>query len=196
MNTVRAVAVALPLVLLAACASAPPPTLYVLAAPAPPPAAAVSVRHDHRLAVALGPVSVPDYLDRTDIVRRTPGNRLDIDPDNRWAEPLRAGLQRLLIAALAGRLGPDYWVTAGAGRPGPIDVDVPVDIEAFEADETGQAVLTASWEVHAGPTLIRNRTSYHRPVTADTTEARVQALSANAADLAADLAAAVRAAGR
>ena len=195
MKTVRAVAVALPLAVLAACSSVPAPTLYVLAAPAPPPAAA-SAHRDHRLAVALGPVSVPDYLDRTDIVRRTPGNRLGMDTDNRWAEPLRAGLQRLLIATVAGRLGPDYWVSAGAGHPGSIDVEVPVDIEAFEEDETGQAVLTASWEVHAGPTLIRNRTSYHRPVAADTTEARVQALSANAADLAADLAAAVRAAGR
>lgn len=194
MNPLRAVAVLLLLLAVSGCASlAPPPTLYVLEAPAaaaPPPKAAPAA---HRLAVALGPVTVPDYLDRTDIVRRATGNRLEVNAEERWAEPLRAGLQRLLIAVLAERLGPGYWVTAGAGRGAAIDIEVPVDVEAFEEDAAGQAVLTASWEVRAGPHVVRDRTSYRRPLASDRTEDRVRALSADAADLAADLATAITA---
>ena len=177
---------------LAACTSAPPPTLYVLQAPTvAAPVKAPPAFSGKRLAVALGPVSVPDYLDRTDIVRRASGNRLDIAADERWAEPLRSGLQRLLIAAVAERLGPAYWVSAGSGRAGSIDVEVPVDIEAFEEDAAGQAVLTASWEVREGTKLTRDRRSYRRAVASERVEDRVRALSADAADLAADLAAAI-----
>ena len=178
---------------LGGCVSAPPPILYVLEAPAAAsPVPAVPAASAHRLAVALGPVTVPDYLDRTDIVRRATGNRLEFGADERWAEPLRAGLQRLLIAVLAERLGPDYWVTGGSGRAGQIDIEVPVDIEAFEEDAAGQAVLTASWEIRAGGRVTRERTGYRRAVTSGSVESRVRALSANAADLAADLAAAIK----
>ena len=199
MMPLRALAVVLLFATLSGCASAPPPTLYVLEAPAAgplaagPSAKAGPAGTGHRLAVALGPVTVPDYLDRTDIVRRATDNRLEFDPDQRWAEPLRAGLQRLLIGALAGRLGPDYWVTAGSGRAGQIDVEVPVDIEAFEEDAYGQAVLSASWQVRAGAVAVRDRTSYRRVLASSRVEDRVLALSANAADLAADLAAAIKA---
>ena len=198
MKSARAFAV-LPLLLtlaLAACAGAPPPTLYVLEAPAAPlakaPAKAAPDGAAQRLVVALGPVTVPDYLDRTDIVRRATGNRLEFGADERWAEPLRAGLQRLLIAVLAERLGPGYWVTSGTGRAGQIDIEVPVDIEAFEEDAAGQAVLTASWEIRAGGQVTRERTGYRRAVASGSVENRVRALSANATDLAADLAAAIK----
>jgi len=199
MNPFRAIAVLLLLLVVSGCSSlAPPPTLYVLeapaaAAPAAPKAAPAGT--GRRLAVALGPVTVPDYLDRTDIVRRATGNRLEFNADERWAEPLRAGLQRLLIAALAERLGPGYWVTAGTGRLSQIDIEVPVDIEAFEEDASGRAVLTASWEIRAGAHVTRDRTSYHRVLASTRVEDRVRALSADAADLAADLATAIRAHG-
>ncbi|MEI6557303.1 MAG: PqiC family protein [Rhodospirillaceae bacterium] len=180
------------------CTPPPPPTLYVLQAPeAVAPAARPNPdRGGHRLAVALGPVTVPDYLDRTDIVRRAGDNRLDLGADERWAEPLRSGLQRLLIALLADRLGPGYWVTGGAGRAGQLEIEVPVDIEAFEEDAGGQAVLAATWEVRAGGRVARERTGYRRAVGSGRVEDRVRALSADVADLAADLAAAIRAQGR
>ena len=193
MRPYRVCAALLFLAALGGCASAPPPTLYVLEAPAAvSPAAPVPAAAGHRLAVALGPVTVPDYLDRTDIVRRATGNRLEFGADERWAEPLRAGLQRLLIAVLAERLGPGYWVTSGTGRAGQIDIEVPVDIEAFEEDAAGQAVLTASWEIRAGGQVTRERTGYRRAVASGSVENRVRALSANATDLAADLAAAIK----
>ena len=202
MKSARAFAV-LPLLLplvLAACAGAPPPTLYVLESPAAPlakaPAKAAPDGAAQRLVVALGPVTVPDYLDRTDIVRRTTGNQLAFDTDERWAEPLRSGLQRLLTAALADRLGPGYWVTAGSGRAARVDIEVPVDIEAFEENAEGQAVLTATWEVRTAARTTRERTAYHRAVASGRAEDRVRALSADATDLAADLAAAILRQGR
>ena len=181
----------LPLVLLAtACASAPPPTLYLLTAKAPA-AAAETPRPAKQRVIALGPVTVPDYLDRTDMVRRATDDRLDVSDSERWAETLRAGFQRVLVADLANRLGPGDWVTGG-GRGGLPDVELPVDVESFERDASGRVVLTASWEIRpaAGDrTPLRQRKTYSRVPAPGDTESQVRALSANIDDLAADLAA-------
>ncbi len=197
MKSSRAVALLSGLLWASGCTAVPPPTLYVLEASVPAPVAKLDVARagatgaSRRLAVALGPVTVPEYLDRTDIVRRATDNRLEFSADERWAEPLRAGLQRLLIATLASRLGPGYWVTGGSGRAGAVDIEVPVDIEAFEEDASGQAVLTATWEVRGAGKVARERTSYRRAVASSRAEDRVRALSADATDFAADLAVAI-----
>ncbi len=204
MKVSGALALLFGLATVSACSSVPPPTLYVLEAPvasslektAPTASAlekAAPAGSRQRLAVALGPVTVPDYLDRTDIMRRSSDNRLEFGADERWAEPLRSGLQRLLVAVLADRLGPGYWVTGGSGRSGQIDVEVPVDIDTFEKDAAGRVVLTATWEVRADGRVVRERTGYRRTVTSSGVEDQVRALSADAADLAADLAAAIKA---
>lgn len=191
------IAASLVLVLLATagCSSAPPPTLYLLKAA---DLAAASDRRPAkappRLAVALGPVTVPDYLDRTEIVRRATDNRLALADNERWAEPLRAGLQRVLTADLAVGLGSGIWVTGGTDRSSPVDIEIPVAIEAFEPDASGQVALVATWEVrwsrtdHPG---LRDRTRYQHAAAGAGTEAQAAAMSADVADLAADLAAAV-----
>ncbi len=179
---------------LSACSSVPPPTLYVLeAVPLISGDKAVSPGGRQRAVVALGPVGVPDYLDRTDIVRRASDNRLEYGADERWAEPLRSGLQRLLVAVLADRLGPGYWVTGSSSRAGAVDAEVLVDVEAFEKDAAGGGVLIASWEVRVAGRVVRERSRYRRMVASASVEEQVRALSADATDLAVDIAAPIKA---
>ena len=181
-----------PVLLAAGCADAvPPPTLYVLQTA---PAAAPAAGQGRPLAVALGPVTVPDYLDRTDIVRRASDNRLAISEGERWAETLRAGVLRVLAADLSDRLGPRGWVGTGGGHGGPAEVEIPVDIDGFEQDAAGRVVLSASWEIRASRDdrkPVRRRTHYERTVTSGGTEEQVRALSANLGDLATDIATAL-----
>jgi hypothetical protein len=180
---------------------APAPTLFILQA-MPAATAPVAARPAgkpgaaRQITVALGPVSVPDYLDRTDFVRRASDNRLKVSETERWAETVRAGLLRVLAADLSARLGSGWWVTTTGERGTGIDIELPVDVEAFEADATGRVVLTASWEIRpahpaAGaddrPT-IRKRTSYARTAGIDDVEGQIRALSDNLTDLSADLA--------
>jgi uncharacterized lipoprotein YmbA len=185
------------LMLLAGCAAAvPPPSLYLLRTlppageVAPAPAGAVPP-----VAVVLAPVAVPDYLDRTEIVRRAGDSRVAMAEDERWAEPLRAGLQRVLTADLADRLGGAYWVTGTAGRRGSGELEVVVEIERFEPDAEGHAILAATWEVKPADRdrqPLRGRSRYQGRARVGETAELVQALSANLAELAAELAGAVK----
>ena len=94
--------------LLTACGRSAPTHFYLLDSGQPPltadslPAASLSI----------APVSVPDYLDRNGLVRRSDGQtRLEISELDIWAEPLGQGARRVLGEVLATRRRP-------AGRHG------------------------------------------------------------------------------
>ncbi len=185
------------LLLGAGCSTAPSPTLYVLKAVDPTPGGGeVGATKSGPLTVALGPITVPDYLDRTEIVRRATDNRLAVADNERWAESLRAGLQRVLAADLAVCLGPTYWVTTGADRADQADVEVPVDFETFEPDAAGRVVLTANWEARWSHDLrrqVRDHSRYGGTAPIAGTEDQVRTMSKLVADLAADVASAIAA---
>lgn len=92
MNTLRHATVFLALlaVLLTACGRSAPTHFYLLDSGQPPLTA------DALPAISLGiaPVSVPDYLDRNGLVRRSDGQaRLEVSELDIWAEPLGQGAQ-------------------------------------------------------------------------------------------------------
>ena len=87
--------------LLTACGRSAPTHFYLLDSGQPPltadslPAASLSI----------APVSVPDYLDRNGLVRRSDGQtRLEVSELDIWAEPLGQGARRVLGEVLAARL--------------------------------------------------------------------------------------------
>lgn len=84
--------------------------------------------------VRVGPVSVPEVVDRPQIVVRTGPNRISIDEFNRWASPLRDDIARVVALDLASLLG-NPMVTAyphpDAGEPG---YRVRIDVMAFESE--------------------------------------------------------------
>ena len=121
----------------AGCAEVPPSTLYVLKAADPVVTDVARPANVVPLMVVLGPVTVPDYLDRTDIVRRASDNRLATADRERWGEPLRAGLQRVLAADLARGLGAAFWVATGADRAAQADIEVPVDLDSIHTSSRG-----------------------------------------------------------
>ena len=90
----------LPLLLvLAACSSPPRERFYTLDAPEPPAAAQGAP------SIAVGPVTVPDLVDRPQIVVRGGPNQVHIVEQARWAEPLRSAIARVVAANLAAELG-------------------------------------------------------------------------------------------
>ena len=74
-------------VLLAACGSSPKPNMYTLLDGVVP-----SAGKSAGLSVAVMPASVPDLIDRPQMVVRQAGNRVQILEQQRWAEPLRASM--------------------------------------------------------------------------------------------------------
>lgn len=129
---------------LAGCGSSPTHNYYLLHADTPSNTAAESA-----LSLGIGPVSVPEYLNRSALVYSGEGNRLHVARLERWAEPLQDGIPRVLGLNLATALGtqdlrPHPWQRSQ--QP-----ELAVQVWILELDvREGHAQLVAEWRLH-GP---------------------------------------------
>ena len=91
-------------------------------------------------------LTLPDLVDRPQMVERVNGNRVEILETHRWAEPLKNSILRLLAENLANQLGSNL-VTAYPQNPASEpDYRVVVDIQRFES--MGDKVsVDATWSI-------------------------------------------------
>ena len=103
-----------------------------------------------RLVIGLGPLSLPDYLDRPNIVTRTGPNRLEVNDGRRWAGTLQSEVLRALAANLEAMTGAEQVILF------PWDVDVEPDlrfrirIQTFEGKLGDRVRLQADWSMAPG----------------------------------------------
>jgi hypothetical protein len=82
--------------LLAACSTTPPVKYYKLSTlPEMQQDVSEAVSGDH-VAIGLGPVAFPKFLDRPQIVIRQSPNRVKVSEFHRWASPLQGDFLRVL----------------------------------------------------------------------------------------------------
>lgn len=94
--------------------------------------------------VVVGPIELPAYLNRPQMVTRLDGGRLEVDELNRWAQPLAPATEQVLadnISALTGsqRVVPALTVRVSQGYR------VRGVVSRFEANESGEVVLEVTW---------------------------------------------------
>jgi len=149
--------------LLAACGSTPKESFYTLSAPPP-----VEANTATTLSIVVGPVTIPEAVDRTPMVIRTGPNQVDIADFHRWAEPLKAAIPRVLAAHLA-RLVPGARVSASRQASGSdADYRVTVELTRFESSFADGATVEAAWTVAGKGQTVRGRTlAREAPPTAD-----------------------------
>ena len=122
--------------LLLSCAAPPRERFYTLDAPEPPVAAPDAA------SVAVGPVSVPELVDRPQFVVRVSANQVAIAEQARWAEPLKSAIARVVAANLAAELG-----ARTQARTGDADYRVLIDVQRFESTPGDAVLLDAQWTV-------------------------------------------------
>jgi len=129
-----------------------------------------------RRVIGLGPVRIPGYLDRPQIVTGATGSRLELDEYHRWAEPLRDTLGRVLSENLAARLPRDHLLTFPWNRALTPDYQIEIDITRFHVNAEGVAELWATWSVlqHNQPVLLK-KSRIAQPVQGNDTDARITA---------------------
>lgn len=129
--------------------------------------------------LGLGPVQLPEYLERIQLVNRTSANRLQIVNSQRWAEPLAAGLPRVLGEDLALLLGNARILNHPWPRSRPVDRQVVVNLLQFEGGHDGTALLTARWTVldGAGTVLLDGQRSRFQVAATPGAESLTAALS-------------------
>jgi uncharacterized lipoprotein YmbA len=118
-----------------------PPKLYVLGDVATPAA-----QSERGRPLLVRTVTVPEYLDSTDLLRRTGGNELTVSDTGKWGERLSTGVTRALASALATRVRRPI-LTNDSDRAGTAQ-DLIVDVESFDARADGTVVLAARWQVY------------------------------------------------
>ncbi|HZJ53918.1 MAG TPA: PqiC family protein [Myxococcaceae bacterium] len=98
----------------------------------------------HGVRVRVAPVTVPEGVDRPQMVRRTGENTVVVDEYDRWVEPLDALLRHTLVLDL-GALLPEAQVL-GDAIPG-LAADRTVVVAMNRLELSGQLVMDAVWFV-------------------------------------------------
>jgi uncharacterized lipoprotein YmbA len=133
---------------LGGCGTPPPPARLVQLRSEPPPGAASA---STRAATPVVPwelapdLGLPAYLDRETLVLQHGSAGLALLDGQRWAEPLRDALPRVLRADLARLRGGGVWL-APAPTGTAVAQRLRVELQALQADASARVVrLSARW---------------------------------------------------
>ncbi len=147
------------------------------------------------LTLGVSPVRVPAYLQRPQIVTRRGGNELLLGEFDRWAEPLEAGLGRVVGENLAALMPQVRVVGHPWRRSGAPDYRLVLELRRLEGREDGGVDLEARWALLTpdGREVGRGLFTGSRKVRGSGYEEVVEGMSRGVADLSREIAEGVRA---
>jgi uncharacterized protein len=127
------------------------PMFFVLSAAPPPPGPAGATPR----VIGLGPIRLPEYLDRPELVARVAPNQLRIAENERWAEPLRDALVTTLRQDLAAALPGDRVVAHPWDSAEHPDRELAIEVLRFERVSDQAVELEARWQLRDGAGQLR-----------------------------------------
>jgi uncharacterized lipoprotein YmbA len=99
--------------------------------------------------IGVGPVIMPGYLDRSQIVTRTSGDQVQISMFHQWAEPLEGGIVRILAEEIGARVPTERIVMfpwrGVVARV--LQYQVVVAVMRFDGRPGGDVTLDARWRI-------------------------------------------------
>ena len=130
---------------LSGCTSSPPTRFYVVpsltGAETAPPAA------PRDLTLGVGPVTLPPYLDRVQIVTRASHARLVLGEFDQWAASLQDLVTRTLAENLSLLIPTERVLLHPWSRTTEPDYQITVDVTQFDAGPSGEVVLAVLWRL-------------------------------------------------
>lgn len=170
-------------VLLAACAAGSK-SFYVLTADGPTPSGG-------GIGIGVGPITLAEYIDRSNLVMAESANQLAVAEDHRWAGDLAASITRVTAANLGRQLNTGNVRSYPWQGDDGIRYQVTLDIRQFHGGADGYAVIEAGWRAYSLPDrkIKASRTFVDRePLAADGYQPLVAAQSRLLSRLAEDIA--------
>ena len=143
------------------------------------------------LAVGVGPITIPETVNRPNIVTPRNANQLEVSEFHRWSEPLRENISRVVITNLADRMGVSKlyaypWLRAQ------IDNIARIDVLQMNGEVGREVYLQVRWQILSGSKpheLLDTRiTEYRQAVSGGGYSSLVAAYSAAYASLSDDIA--------
>jgi uncharacterized lipoprotein YmbA len=154
---------------LGGCGTSAPTRFYVLS-PMPASQEGSQVVLDERcLAIGIGPVTLPQYLERPQIVTRVSSNEMQLADFDQWAEPLKDNFTRVLAENLSALLCADAMAVFPWSGSTPVDYQVQVEVIRLDGAPGGEAALTARWAImgeDSRKVLYATTSAYRAPVAA------------------------------
>lgn len=180
----------LALTVLSGCASSPATHFYTLS-----PVAAVSPASAQApYTVGVGLVTVPETVDRPQLVVRIDANRVALVEQARWAEPLQSGIGNVVAANLSRLLG-GAWVSAyPQSSTTAADYQVLLDVQRFDSAPGSAATIEVLWKVSnaKGAVVKAGRSAVSEPTNGSGNEALVAAHDRALAAVSRDIALALK----
>ncbi len=180
------------LLVLGGCLGTPPTRFYTLPPLTDVPAPAAT--GTHALTIGVGPVTLPPYLDRPQIVTRSSRAQLHLAELDQWAAPLQDTIARVLAENLSLLMPTARVVLHPWSRTTVIDQQVLIEVTQFDRTIGGEVVLVARWSLlgTAGQELTTRKARFSTPAGGPEYEATVTAMGRTLAALSRDIAVTVQ----
>ncbi len=181
--------------LFSSCASTQSSRFYALSVMPNSTSDTPSEATDSDITIGIGPIKIPDYLDRPQIVTRDNQNEITISEFDRWAGQLRNSVANVLSENLSTILSTDRVVLYPWRGSIPLDFQVEVEVIQFDGEPGGNVALVARWIVIKGKSkkvLTIKRSSITEAVSGKNYTAFVAAQSRSLLKLSQEMATAVK----
>ena len=171
---------------LTACGTSPPAKFYSLTPMSLQSPTEKTVLPEKNVVIAIGPIEIPEYLDRLEIVTRAEENQLIISEFDLWGGSIKTDISRVLVEDIGSFLAGDgiaviVWKTTMAES-----YRVPIILHRFDAAPGKNLVLKAQWAVidKEGKYFLSFReTIVTKPVKGNSYSAAVASMSETLGDL-------------
>ncbi len=182
--------------LLSACGSSPPVRYFSLS----PSVTTVSEEADDAAILGFGPIRMPDYLDRSQVVTRDSGQEVNVDEFSRWAEPMSSAFHRVVSADVDNSV--DGLVVIALALDSVIrdavDYRLLGSVARYDADRGGRVILDVQWGIvetaSSDMVLAPHRSRYEaRAASPDDPASIASAMNEALADFSRDIAGEMRA---
>ena len=136
---------------IAGCGSSPSAKFYILNTVDRNVSTSAAPIKDQSVAVKVGPVSIPDTLDHSQIVTRSGENMLTLDEFNRWGGDFQSDIQRIIGENISIFLPTDQVILSSEVSLVSADFQVVINVREFDGKLGGIVTLNADWTVtHKG----------------------------------------------
>ena len=170
----------LPVFFLAACSTTPPVAYYTLNTLPEMQQEIPAAVMDDTLAIGVGPVEFPKFLDRPQIVTRKSQNQIEVSEFHRWAGSFPGDFSRVLAKNISILLPSDRVAVYPWGEQFSPTYRVKLDVEQFDGQLGERVVLEVTWMVmdqEGTNKLLVRRSLIEEPVPDNNYEALVVAES-------------------
>ena len=179
------------LFVLSGCFGSTPPTqFYLLPSPTGVDPAPPSSAGQRDLTIGVGPVTLPPYLDRPQIVTRASRAKLTLADFDHWAAPLQDTIARGLAEHLSLLIPTDRVVHHPWPRTIDPDYQVTVEVLQFDRGMGSEVVLAVRWSLldRDGKELVLRKARFSMAAGAQDYEATVTAMGRTLEALGRDMA--------